>query len=105
MPSWRARSMIAWESSSEVFQPKFMVPRQRRETDRPLRPRCVYSMSDQPGTLAVVPQADLRHTAAPSAFAAATAVERVEGGGLGARLDPGWDVGNGILNGGYLLAV
>ena len=33
--------MIAWESDSSVFRPKFIVPRQRRETDRPLRPRCV----------------------------------------------------------------
>ncbi len=41
----------------------------------------------------------------PSSFDAATAVQRAEGGGLLARLDPGWDVGNGILNGGYLLAV
>jgi hypothetical protein len=43
--------------------------------------------------------------AAPSAFAAATAVTRAEGGGLAAVLDAGWDVGSGILNGGYLLAV
>ena len=41
----------------------------------------------------------------PSAFDAATAVRRAEGGGLVADLDPGWDVGGGILNGGYLLAV
>jgi len=40
-----------------------------------------------------------------SLFDAATAVERAEGGGLVARLDPGWDVGGGILNGGYLLSV
>jgi hypothetical protein len=40
-----------------------------------------------------------------SAFDAATAVTRAEGGGLVADLDPGWDVGGGILNGGYLLAV
>ncbi|MCW2701138.1 MAG: uncharacterized protein JWQ45_2673 [Blastococcus sp.] len=38
-------------------------------------------------------------------FDAATAVERTEGGGLVAGLDPGWDVGGGILNGGYLLSV
>jgi acyl-CoA thioesterase len=56
---------------------------------------------EQPGTLAVVPQT----AAAPSAFDAATAVTRAEGGGLVAALDPGWDVGGGILNGGYLLAV
>ncbi len=40
-----------------------------------------------------------------SAFDAATAVRRTEGGGLVADLDPGWDVGGGILNGGYLLSV
>ena len=40
-----------------------------------------------------------------SAFDAATAVSRADGGGLVAELDPGWDVGAGILNGGYLLAV
>src|SRR3954449_2911324 len=53
-----------------------------------------------PGTLAVVPQTDSSH----SAFDAATAVTRAEGGGMVAELDPGWDVGGGILNGGYLLA-
>jgi hypothetical protein len=37
-------------------------------------------------------------------FAAATAVTRAEGGAL-ADLDPGWDVGGSVLNGGYLLAV
>jgi hypothetical protein len=41
----------------------------------------------------------------PSSFAAATAVTRGEGGAIAAVLDPGWDVGGGILNGGYLLAV
>lgn len=40
-----------------------------------------------------------------SAFDAATAVRRTEGGGLVADLDPGWDVGGGVLNGGYLLSV
>ena len=40
-----------------------------------------------------------------AAFDAATAVSRAEGGGLVADLHPGWDVGAGILNGGYLLAV
>ena len=40
-----------------------------------------------------------------SAFDAATTVRRAEGGGLVTELDPGWDVGGGILNGGYLLAV
>jgi hypothetical protein len=49
-----------------------------------------------------VPQPD---AAPPSVFATATAVTRAEGGGLAAVLDAGWDVGAGILNGGYLLAV
>ena len=40
-----------------------------------------------------------------SAFDAATAVRRGPDGGLVAELDPGWDVGGGILNGGYLLSV
>ena len=40
-----------------------------------------------------------------SAFDAATTVQRAEGGGLVAQLDPGWDVGGGILNGGYLMSV
>src|SRR5215210_1344162 len=94
--------MISWESASSVFQPKFMVPRQRRETDRPLRPRWVYSMENHPGTLDRVPQDDAQPV---SAFDVATAVRRTEGGGLVAELDPGWDVGGGILNGGYLLSV
>ncbi len=41
----------------------------------------------------------------PSAFDAATAVRRGPDGGFVAELDPGWDVGGGILNGGYLLSV
>ena len=41
----------------------------------------------------------------PDDFDAATAVARAEGGGLVADLDPGWDVGGDILNGGYLMAV
>ena len=40
-----------------------------------------------------------------SAFDAATAVRRGADGALVAELDPGWDVGGGILNGGYLLSV
>jgi hypothetical protein len=40
-----------------------------------------------------------------SDFDVATAVDRAADGGLTARLDPGWDVGGGVLNGGYLLAV
>jgi hypothetical protein len=56
---------------------------------------------DEPGTLSVVPQPDR----SASEFDTATAVTRTEGGGLVARLDPGWDVGGGVLNGGYLLSV
>src|SRR3954454_3359376 len=100
MPSASARSMISCESASSVFQPKFMVPRHRRETERPLRPRWVYSMGTHTGTLGRVPQDDRL-----TAFDAATTVRRAEGGVLVAHLDPGWDVGGGILNGGYLLAV
>ena len=40
-----------------------------------------------------------------SAFDAATAVRRGPDGGLVVELDPGWDIGGGILNGGYLLSV
>jgi len=36
--------MMACESDSLVCGPKFMVPRHRRLTVRPVRPRCVYSM-------------------------------------------------------------
>jgi acyl-CoA thioesterase len=49
----------------------------------------------------VVPQND----SSPFEFDAATAVTRAEGGGLITELHPGWDVGGGILNGGYLLSV
>src|SRR3954452_21330736 len=91
--------MMAWLSAASVFQPKFMVPRQRRETDRPLRPRWRCSMEIPPGTLDAVPQNDDL-----SAFDAATTVQRAEGGGLVTELDGGWDVGGGILNGGYLLS-
>jgi acyl-coenzyme A thioesterase PaaI-like protein len=52
-----------------------------------------------------VPQTDQPTDQPGSAFDAATDVQRAEGGGLVAELDPGWDVGNGVLNGGYLLAV
>ena len=50
---------------------------------------------------------DWRLTPVPqgSDFAAATAVTRAEGGAVAAVLDPGWDVGGNVLNGGYLLAV
>jgi hypothetical protein len=58
----------------------------------------VYSTPADPGTLAAVPQSD-------RAFDRATAVSRTEGGGVRAELDPDWDVGGGVLNGGYLLAV
>jgi hypothetical protein len=61
----------------------------------------VYSTSADPGTLAAVPQTE----PGTPAFDRATAVSRTEGGGVRAELDPGWDVGNGVLNGGYLLAV
>jgi acyl-CoA thioesterase len=44
-------------------------------------------------------------TVPSSEFDAATTVRRGESGGLVAELDPGWDVGGGILNGGYLLSV
>ncbi|SEP09889.1 Thioesterase-like superfamily protein [Trujillonella endophytica] len=40
-----------------------------------------------------------------SAFDRATAVSVAEGGGAVAELDPGWEVGGGILNGGYLMAI
>jgi acyl-coenzyme A thioesterase PaaI-like protein len=43
--------------------------------------------------------------AGPASFDAATAVRRDPDGRIGADLDPGWDVGGGVLNGGYLLAV
>src|SRR5712691_12028263 len=36
--------MIAWASVGGVSGPKFMVPRQRRLTLRPERPRWIYSM-------------------------------------------------------------
>jgi acyl-coenzyme A thioesterase PaaI-like protein len=58
-------------------------------------------MGTHPGTLDVVPQ----NHGPQSDFDTATAVRRTEGGGLIAELDPGWDVGGGILNGGYLLSV
>jgi hypothetical protein len=57
-------------------------------------------MDTHTGTLGRVPQDDR-----PPAFDVATSVRRAEGGGLIAELDPGWDVGGGILNGGYLLSV
>jgi acyl-CoA thioesterase len=57
-------------------------------------------MGTHPGTLVAVPQTD-----GTSTFDAATAVRRTDGGGLATHLDPGWDVGGGILNGGYLLSV
>jgi hypothetical protein len=45
------------------------------------------------------------HDSVPASFETATAVRRADGGGIVADLDPGWDVGGNILNGGYLLAV
>ena len=41
MPSSWARSMMSWLSVTSVTGPKFMVPKQRRLTLRPVRPRCV----------------------------------------------------------------
>src|SRR6478735_5710393 len=46
MPAAWAESMMLWASASSVCGPKFMVPRQRRETFRPERPRWVYCMED-----------------------------------------------------------
>ena len=40
----------------------------------------------------------------PQSFETATALTRTDAG-FTASLDPGWDVGGGVLNGGYLLAV
>ncbi|MGY1747424.1 thioesterase family protein [Blastococcus sp. SYSU D00695] len=40
-----------------------------------------------------------------SAFDRATAVTLAEGGGSIAQLDANWEIGGGILNGGYLMAV
>jgi acyl-coenzyme A thioesterase PaaI-like protein len=54
-----------------------------------------------PGTLIDVPQSD----SSPAPFAVATAVRRGDDGGIVADLDPGWDVGGNVLNGGYLLTV
>ncbi|MGY2064585.1 thioesterase family protein [Blastococcus sp. SYSU DS0619] len=51
-----------------------------------------------------MPQDDQLATA-DSEFDRATTVHRAEAGGYAADLLPGWDVGSGILNGGYLLAV
>jgi hypothetical protein len=58
-----------------------------------------------PGTLVDVPQNDGQRSGLEPSFSVATAVRRTEGGGLAADLDPGWDVGGSVLNGGYLLAV
>src|SRR6266404_222380 len=45
MPASRARSMSAKLSPSLVSGPKFMVPRQRRLTRSPVRPRWTYCMA------------------------------------------------------------
>src|SRR5438067_178987 len=45
MPCSCARSRMRCASSTSVTGPKFIVPRQNRLTDRPLRPRCTYSMA------------------------------------------------------------
>src|SRR5690348_1604037 len=42
MPCSRARSMILKLSASLVSGPKFIVPRQKRLTTNPVRPRWVY---------------------------------------------------------------
>src|SRR6476661_4779513 len=44
MPRSCACSMIASASAGGVSGPKFMVPRHRRLTERPERPRWMYSM-------------------------------------------------------------
>src|SRR5574337_1078810 len=44
MPRSSALSIMAWLSSSDAYGPKFMVPRQRRETLRTVRPSDAYSM-------------------------------------------------------------
>src|ERR1700744_6593908 len=44
MPSSWAWSMIVCASAAGVSDPKFIVPRHSRLTERPERPRCVYSM-------------------------------------------------------------
>src|ERR1700691_1048957 len=72
MPSSWAWSMIAWASPGGVREPKFIVPRQRRLTDRPERPRCVYSMSllfhvPAPSVAAAHPAALLRGSVAAGA--------------------------------------
>src|ERR1017187_10064525 len=43
-PRSRALSMMVNEVASSVSGPKFIVPRQRRLTRRPVRPRWVYSI-------------------------------------------------------------
>ena len=53
----------------------------------------------------LAPWRSCRRLMDPPAFDAADRRPRTEGGGLIADLDPGWDVGGGILNGGYLLSV
>src|SRR5215469_1877346 len=45
IPASSAESMMANEVGSSVSGPKFMVPRQRRLTVRPVRPRCVKRMA------------------------------------------------------------
>src|SRR5262245_27395868 len=44
MPPGAARSRMAAEVGSSHCSPKVMVPRQRRETDRPVRPRRTWRM-------------------------------------------------------------
>ena len=59
-------------------------------------------MRSHPGTLSRVPQ---RRRQRPRLRRRDRRPAGPEGGGWLADLDPGWDVGGGILNGGYLLAV
>src|SRR5687767_12216553 len=46
MPWSSAESMMPWASDSSACGPKFMVPRQSRETFRPERPKWVYCIGE-----------------------------------------------------------
>src|SRR5215469_16777649 len=59
MPSSWAWSMMAWASAAGVSDPKFIVPRHSRLTDRPVLPRCVYSMRVAFHTMSPGPLDDL----------------------------------------------
>ena len=45
IPASSAASMMLWLVGSSVCQPKFIVPRARRLTFAPVRPRWAYCMS------------------------------------------------------------